>query len=1177
MSKYGLMSPPKDLQLDLFNAFGQSSDLKNNSTSFLKVLKKGFDLDWGCIIKYSTSTTILATTSGQQDKSISFDKSLFHFKAGDFQKEIELPSKNAERLIEHFGIKSEKMFVVKLAKKFFLILGSSHQEFSHSNLIPLESVFNRFGYFLIQANIQNTVIQKLEDKSIDSDIIFRLASVGIAKTKNSKLIKVNDYFADMLGYTPEEILGRSHREFIPQQDFEKLDKIELESEVGEESYSIKHRFIRSDEKIKHVICNVSSYKKEGTGDIYETIIIHDVSENIMQSKELSNSNASLRSIIVGSKDSILYFNRDKELTLFNDAAFDYFKNHFDVELKRGLNLLKSNLDQDANRIMDCVSRALKGEHIEIEKSLVDQTNEDQKHYSINHRPVTADDGTIMGVLSVAKDISALKNKEKDLRENESFLQAVLNATPYRYTVYNKKNELLFFNEEAEEAHIEILNVQLKKGANLENLYQGTQIDSEIRPEVEKIFNGEKVPPRSKVLADGAHIDLEIFPIHNSKGEVIAALHSVVDVTERRAKDGQLLSRKAMLDAVINSSQESIYAIDRDFNVIVANDQAISDFKDHLNMDIAIGVNLRDVTSEEELERWNEAYFDPVFNGKSVSVRGDFLNNSVVMENTYTPVILETGELVGCLEVGRNLTEFLKNQELLQSSQSRYKSIVENSPTGIVGIDLTGKVNHASPRVQRMFGYAESELIGKSILEFIAPSDHDKLNADIMKLLESKTEVQDQFKAIDSKGEAMYIEGIASIISDDSGNPLEFLLAFNDITEKAIIRKENIERTSIYETLIQNSFDGIDIISYDSKTGKAGNGTLVVRNKLMNEMLNTIDSDALCDSPKELLSLSPEFQPNQKRSEDVLKGIFKEVFEKGFSRSEFRLYANNRVCDIISSQRLITMEGKVYLIRNYREITGRKKQEQIILKQIEDLNLKNAELLKYIDSNLQLENFAYIASHDLKAPIRSVISFMQLLKNNIKDQIDEKNLKFLDIVLEASVNMQVLIDDLLSFSRINTQKVEIEDVDLTKLISRMLIELNTSIEEKDGEVILENMPARINADESRIRQVFQNLITNGLKFTQKDAKPIITVSCKEDSEFYTFSVSDNGIGIEQEYLDKIFLMFKKLHSENKYQGTGIGLSICKKVVEQHEGSIWVESTMGQGSTFYFSIKKNLKLT
>ena len=335
-----------------------------------------------------------------------------------------------------------------------------------------------------------------------------------------------------------------------------------------------------------------------------------------------------------------------------------------------------------------------------------------------------------------------------------------------------------------------------------------------------------------------------------------------------------------------------------------------------------------------------------------------------------------------------------------------------------------------------------------------------------------------------------------------------------------------------------------------------------------------DREDLFDDVNSLITLSPEFQPSGLSSEDVLRNIILSVIQEGENKSDFRFNNNDKVLDVETFARMIHINDYVYMVRNFRDVTSQRMQKDIIERQIQVLNNKNAELQKYIDSNLQLENFAYIASHDLKAPIRSVISFMQLLKRNLAGKIDDKNFRFLEIVLEASGNMQVLIDDLLTYSRINTQAVEFERFELNKMLNRLLIELNSSIEEKGGTLIMKDIPDLIIADKSRLRQVFQNLITNALKFTEKDSKPLIIISCTTNNSEYVFKVKDNGIGIESDYLDKIFLMFKKLHSENKYQGTGIGLSICKKVVDQHNGNIWVESEIGKGSTFYFTISRTL---
>ena len=174
-------------------------------------------------------------------------------------------------------------------------------------------------------------------------------------------------------------------------------------------------------------------------------------------------------------------------------------------------------------------------------------------------------------------------------------------------------------------------------------------------------------------------------------------------------------------------------------------------------------------------------------------------------------------------------------------------------------------------------------------------------------------------------------------------------------------------------------------------------------------------------------------------------------------------------------------------------------------------------------------------------------------------------------------MQVLIDDLLAFSRINTQDIEFEEIDMPKLLNHLLIEINQSIAEKNGEVNIISLPERMTGDASRLRQIFQNLITNAMKFHKDGDTPYVEIDYEEEENFYKFRVADKGIGIEEDYHKEVFLMFKKLYSENKYKGTGIGLSICKKIIEQHQGDIWVESTMGEGSTFYFTVSKALEVT
>ncbi len=239
----------------------------------------------------------------------------------------------------------------------------------------------------------------------------------------------------------------------------------------------------------------------------------------------------------------------------------------------------------------------------------------------------------------------------------------------------------------------------------------------------------------------------------------------------------------------------------------------------------------------------------------------------------------------------------------------------------------------------------------------------------------------------------------------------------------------------------------------------------------------------------------------------------------------------------------------------------------------ELKEKNLQLQKYIDSNLQLENFAYIASHDMKEPLRMIGNFSQLLRRRHLDKLDAEGKEFVHYIFEGAKNMNRLINDILSYSRVNTDEYTYDRIHLMDFIYNILHNLKASILENKGEIIVgEQMPEYIVANKTTYSQLFQNLISNALKFHQKGKAPLIKIEAEERGNSYLFSISDNGIGIAPEYHERIFILFKKLHNKVEYTGTGIGLALCKKIVEKHSGEMWVESEPGQGATFYFTLPR-----
>jgi PAS domain S-box-containing protein len=220
------------------------------------------------------------------------------------------------------------------------------------------------------------------------------------------------------------------------------------------------------------------------------------------------------------------------------------------------------------------------------------------------------------------------------------------------------------------------------------------------------------------------------------------------------------------------------------------------------------------------------------------------------------------------------------------------------------------------------------------------------------------------------------------------------------------------------------------------------------------------------------------------------------------------------------------------------------------------------------SNAELEQFAYVASHDLQEPLRMVASYAQLLARRYRDKLDQDAEEFIEYIVDGATRMQNLINDLLAFSRVGTRTREFEATDSNAVLQRVLNHLQVAIEESQAVITYDDLP-EVMADSQQLGQLFQNLLSNAIKF-HGDEPPVIHVGCQQKGDDYLFSVADQGIGIEPQYAERIFQLFQRLHGKKEYSGTGIGLAICKKIVERHSGQIWLESGTGQGSTFYFTL-------
>lgn len=291
----------------------------------------------------------------------------------------------------------------------------------------------------------------------------------------------------------------------------------------------------------------------------------------------------------------------------------------------------------------------------------------------------------------------------------------------------------------------------------------------------------------------------------------------------------------------------------------------------------------------------------------------------------------------------------------------------------------------------------------------------------------------------------------------------------------------------------------------------------------------------------------------------------EVEVRGFSEEFEKEYIRKDGIVVPAAVRVWAGEGEAGKKEYWavtRDITERKRNEKIIEKTLGDL----------ARSNKELRQFAYAASHDLQEPLRAMTGFSELLIERYGGKLEDDAHEFLTFIIDAAARMRRLINDLLSYSRLNTRATPFAKADAAEIIETAMLNLTALIDEHDARIEVGPMP-EITCDRQQLTQLFQNLIGNAVKYRKQEEQPVISIACEDIPGYWLFRVEDNGIGIKEEFLDVIFQMFERLHSKDEYEGTGIGLAVCRKIVERHGGEIWVESEYGKGARFSFTIAKD----
>ncbi len=679
-----------------------------------------------------------------------------------------------------------------------------------------------------------------------------------------------------------------------------------------------------------------------------------------------------------------------------------------------------------------------------------------------------------------------------------------------------------------------------------------------------------------------NLSLIIDPEQDSKrrtfyAELIAGRTHGLDYTEKM-KDSSGKWHVIVFNLIANPEEQRIYGIGRDvtqqvdlMNSIKENEERFKFLSDNNQEAVLVSVG-------GMIELYNKAFlklsgYTPAeldgMDDRNLLVEED--RNSMLQrvasesEETYiSKLVRKNGDRVSIevipsniiynrqkarLVLIRNLDEAVQREEARQEVENRFNALYQNSSFGILVIDLEGNILNANDLIIQQLGYSKEQLAEKKVLELVYQDDRESSFESFTKLVNADSSTTtNELRLVKAENDSFWVRTACSRVRVSPKEEVIMVL-LEDIDEEIRHKDELDEVERRFETVFNSSPTGIVITKNQS----------------------------------EIIHCNPSFATMLGYKEDELVGKslldFTHEEDKASTLKMQNLVNKNKVDEFDVEKRYIIKNKEVIWAKTWVSVIERKGDEVVKVAMVENITSrketerkieqKNKELTAI---NQELENFAYVASHDLQEPLRTIASFIQILDKRYGQTLDEDGQQFMGFVVDGAKRMQLLIRDLLEYSRVNRFNTDYEKVDLNEVFETVNRVLKEKIDDSDAVLLAENLPV-IQGNKIQLTQVFQNMVDNAIKFRGK-SKPEVTITVEEQPGKWLICVKDNGIGISPEYFQRIFVIFQRLHTREEYSGTGIGLALCKKIIERHGGEIWVESGKRKGTTFYFTIRKNL---
>lgn len=507
----------------------------------------------------------------------------------------------------------------------------------------------------------------------------------------------------------------------------------------------------------------------------------------------------------------------------------------------------------------------------------------------------------------------------------------------------------------------------------------------------------------------------------------------------------------------------------------------------------------------------------------------------------------------------DITQKKLADELIRMSEERYRNIFESAVVGIYRTTPDGKILIANPTLVKMLGFSSFEELSARNLEeegFETNSNRDEFRRQIEKT-GSLTAYESEWKTIG--GKTLFISENARAFYDSAGNVIYYEGTIEDITERKRIERALRESEEIYRKAFKTSPDSINIT-------RIVDGVYVSVNQGFIETIEYTEEELIGKS-----SLEINIWKNPEDRIRLVNGLKSNGLVRNLE-AKFRA-KSGRIIDGLMSAAIIEIEGVPHIISITRDISERINAEEEIRKLNETLEQRIIERTSQLEAaNKELEAFSYSVSHDLRAPLRHINGYVDLLNNRFQENLPDKARDYLVTISNAAKQMGLLIDDLLQFSRTGRQELRKTKLDMNILMNEVLQKVKPDIENRNINWSVKPLP-EVFGDYSLLKQVWANLVDNAIKYTKYKEMTEIAIGFREEKDSFVFYIRDNGVGFDMKYAHKLFGVFQRLHAQSDFEGTGIGLANVQRIILKHNGHVRAEAEPDKGATFFFTLPKN----